>query len=206
MIIRKQRKNGSFYYQSTITGKITAKKDYFSQENRIFISDNLPTNLTKKEKLSLAASNRIRIDNKFISKREEKFFKELLKEKGIEIKGNELKNIIPLNELKDIRQARKGTKETVSKYTKGYDKKSKSRVVVFDIFDELNSSFKEGRKFQIDGKEVNFSQAIKAVTNFTTQKTAGMKNPPLFIWRFEFLQDGDIINILLEETEVIESK
>jgi hypothetical protein len=201
MIEKKTRSNGATYYINLETGKFASRKDYIKNLGSLEVEQLRETNqLSKRDKQVIAANKRLRLNGKFISKREETFFKDLFKNKGIKREGNEISNLIPSDLAQKLRRQREDVTETVKKYQGGRKNK------VFDIFGEVKNAVKDKKEIRINGEKVNQTEAIKRISEFIKKANEGLKNPPLIIWQINVLNDGDIMDFDLEETQIIPSE
>jgi len=201
MIEKRIRKNGTEFFINTDTGKFSSRKDYIKNLGKIEVEELRETGqLTKRDKQVIAANNRLRLNGKFISKRQEVFFKDLFKNKGIRQEGKEISNLIPGDLARELLQKRENITETVMKYSGGRKNKK------FDIFSEIKGAIKDKKEIRVNGQKMSKTEAVAKITKFIQAKSKGLKNPPLIIWAINLINDGDIMDIDLDETQVIESE
>lgn len=204
-IEKRVNKAGKVFYYDTENKRFSSSKAFARNLGNIEYEELEPT-LSKAQKLAYKASQRIRINGKFITKRKETFLKETLENKGVNIKDvKDFTNILDQESLNDILSQRSKIKEQMQVYSKGWNKKERKRTEIFDIFKEIADSHRAGRKFRINGKDVTIEKAIKKVSAFINKHTTDKNNPPLYIWNLIFSGDGDILDIDLDATEVIQS-
>lgn len=167
---------------------------YFKDGNRI---------TAHSYKAAMRAKNRLRIGGKFITKRTEDFFKEILSDRGIKVVGNELYNILPPDDVDLISKNRSLLVQREKISSQKWDKKTKRRIESFDIYKHLIKERKKGTKIKINGVEAGYTQIIIDVSAFISQNKCANGVPPMFIWAIDSYGEGDMIDIKTDETTVI---